>query len=79
MGYLFSSLCCIGGISGLANQKTARVGNAMGIIGVLGGVVTALAQLNLPAPLFAQAMVLLGAASAVGTTLGYKVAVTELP
>lgn len=51
----------------------------MGIIGVLGGVVTALASLNLPAPIFIQAMGLLGAASAVGLTLGYKVAVTELP
>ena len=79
MGYLFSSLCCIGGISGLANQKTARVGNSLGIIGVLGGVITALAQLNLPAPVFVQALSLLGAASAVGLTLGYKVAVTELP
>jgi len=53
MGYLFSSLCCIGGLSGLASQKTARVGNAMGIMGVAGGVVTALASLNLPAPVFA--------------------------
>jgi NAD(P) transhydrogenase len=52
MGYLFSSLCCIGGLSGLAAQRTARVGNAMGIIGVTGGVVTALASLNLPAPVF---------------------------
>lgn len=43
MGYLVSSLCCIAGISGLAAQKTARLGNSMGIIGVLGGVVTALA------------------------------------
>mmetsp|Transcript_22339 Transcript_22339/g.16798 ORF Transcript_22339/g.16798 Transcript_22339/m.16798 type:complete len:149 (-) Transcript_22339:1253-1699(-) len=53
MGYLFSSLCCIGGISGLSAQKTARIGNAMGIIGVLGGVITALASLHLPAPVFA--------------------------
>ena len=52
MGYLASSLLCIGGISGLSGQKTARVGNAMGIIGVLGGVVTALAQLSLPTPVF---------------------------
>jgi len=79
MGYLFSSLLCIGGISGLSNQKTARLGNSMGMIGVMGGVVTALAQLNLPAPVFAQALVLLGSAAAVGTTLGYKVEVTELP
>ena len=45
MGYLFSSLCCVAGISGLSAQKSSRVGNAMGIIGVLGGVVTALASL----------------------------------
>lgn len=43
MGYLFSSLCCIAGISGLSSQKTARLGNSMGIVGVLGGIVTALA------------------------------------
>jgi|HubBroStandDraft_3_1064219.scaffolds.fasta_scaffold1096227_2 hypothetical protein len=49
------------------------------MIGVLGGVVTALASLNLSAPVFMQAMILLGAASAIGTTLGLKVAVTELP
>jgi len=52
MGYLFSSLLCIGGIGGLSNQKTARVGNAMGIIGVTGGVITALASLQLPTPVF---------------------------
>jgi xanthosine utilization system XapX-like protein len=51
----------------------------MGILGVVGGVVTALAQLSLPAPVFIQALGLLGAASAVGLTVGYKVAVTELP
>ena len=79
MGYLFSSLCCIGGISGLSAQKSARVGNALGIMGVLGGVVTALASLNLPAPVFVQAMTLLSAAAAVGLTVGTKVAVTELP
>lgn len=79
MGYLCSSLLCVGGISGLSAQKTARIGNAMGIIGVLGGVVTALAQLNLPAPVFTQAMALLGAAAAIGASVGYKVPITELP
>jgi NAD(P) transhydrogenase len=33
MGYLAASLCCIGGITGLASQKTARIGNALGLIG----------------------------------------------
>lgn len=79
MGYLAASLCCIGGISGLAAQKTARVGNALGLIGVSTGVVTALAQLNFPPALFAQAMTLLGGAGGLGAYLGYRVALTELP
>lgn len=51
----------------------------MGIIGVVGGVITALAQLGLPPAVFTQAMILLGAASAVGLTVGYKVPITDLP
>jgi NAD(P) transhydrogenase len=40
-GYLAASLCCIGSIGGLANQKTARIGNALGVMGVSTGVLTA--------------------------------------
>ena len=79
MGYLASSLCCIGGISGLAAQKTSRIGNSLGIIGVSSGVVTALCALNFPAPLFVQALTLLGLGGAVGSYVGNKVAVTERP
>lgn len=79
MGYLAASLCAIGGITGLASQSTARVGNALGIIGISTGVVTALCQLNFPAPLLAQALFLLGAGGIAGLALGKKVAVTELP
>ncbi len=50
MGYLASSLCCIGGLSGLASQSTARVGNALGIMGVSSGVVTASLAMNFPFP-----------------------------
>ena len=79
MGYLAASLCCIGGISGLASQATARVGNALGLIGISTGVVTALCSLNFPAPLLTQALLLLGMGGAAGLVLGKKVAVTELP
>jgi NAD(P) transhydrogenase len=79
MGYLAASLCCIGGISGLASQSTARVGNALGLIGISTGVMTALCSLNFPAPLLTQALFLLGAGGAAGLVLGKKVAVTELP
>ncbi len=79
MGYLTASLCCIGGITGLASQSTARVGNALGIIGISTGIITALCALNFPGPLLTQALFLLAAGGAAGTVLGKKVAVTELP
>ena len=79
MGYLTASLCAIGGITGLASQSTARVGNALGIIGISTGVITALCALNFPAPLLTQALFLLGAGGAAGLVLGQRVAVTELP
>ena len=79
MGYLAASLCCIGGITGLASQTTARIGNALGLIGISTGVVTALTSLNFPAPLLAQALTLLLTGGIAGLVLGKKVAVTELP
>jgi NAD(P) transhydrogenase len=79
MGYLAASLCCVGGISGLASQSTARVGNALGLIGISTGVVTALCSLNFATPLLIQALTLLGLGGAAGLVLGKKVAVTELP
>ena len=47
-GYLASSLCCIAAITGLADQKTARLGNSLGMMGVATGMVTALIHLNFP-------------------------------
>ena len=73
MGYLAASLCCIGGITGLASQSTARVGNSLGLIGISTGVLTALASLNFPAPLLTQALILLGAGGLAGFTLGKRV------
>jgi len=79
MGYLAASLCCIGSISGLASQSTARVGNALGLIGISTGVLTALCSLSFPTPLLIQALSLLSFGGAAGLVLGKRVAVTELP
>lgn len=79
MGYIAASLACIGGITGLASQATSRIGNALGIIGITTGVVTALCSLNFPAPLLTQALCLLGAGGAAGFYLGKRVEVTQLP
>jgi len=79
MGYLAASLACIGGITGLASQATSRIGNALGILGISTGVVTALCSLSFPAPLLTQALCLLGAGGAAGFYLGKRVEVTQLP
>jgi len=52
-GYLFSSLCCIAGIAGLADQTTATLGASMGMTGIVGGISTALAALSFPPAVFA--------------------------
>lgn len=82
-GYLLSSLCCIGGIAGLSDQTTARLGSAMGITGIMGGITTCLAA-QLASGVFnpaimTQALVCLGAAGAVGAAIGSKVPITDLP
>jgi NAD(P) transhydrogenase len=37
MAYLGSSLMCIGALAGLSSQKTSRLGNTLGMMGVTGG------------------------------------------
>ena len=34
LAYLAASLCCVGALGGLSNQKTARLGNSLGMLGV---------------------------------------------
>ena len=51
----------------------------MGMTGIVGGITTALAQMSFPPAVFAQAMILLGSASALGAGIGKSVPITELP
>lgn len=66
MMYLGSGLCCVGALAGLSNQKTARLGNALGMMGVAGGLVATLGALKPSPELLAQ----MSAAMAVGGTAG---------
>jgi len=79
MAYLAGSIGCIGGIAGLSQQKTARAGNAMGMMGVAIGSAGALASVEWPAMVPLQ----IGGLAAVGGLAGFaiaqKVQVTELP
>jgi len=77
--FLASSLACIGAIGGLASQKTARFGNALGMVGVSSGIVATLGMMGYPPATLATAAALMGGGSALGLAVGSKVGVTELP
>ena len=66
MMYLGSGLLCVGALAGLSNQKTARLGNTLGMMGVAGGVIATLGALKPSPELLAQ----MSAAMAVGGTAG---------
>ena len=66
MAYLASSLCCVGALAGLSSQPTARLGNALGIIGVTGGVAATLGQLMPSHPVLAQMGLVCGAGGLIG-------------
>ncbi|KAK1345323.1 hypothetical protein QTO34_014034 [Cnephaeus nilssonii] len=64
--YLGSGLCCVGALAGLSTQGTARLGNALGMIGVAGGLAATLGGLNPNPELLAQ----MSGAMALGGTIG---------
>ncbi|XP_048388003.1 NAD(P) transhydrogenase, mitochondrial-like [Stegostoma tigrinum] len=79
MMYLGSGLCCVGALAGLSTQNTARLGNALGMIGVAGGIAATLGGLK-PSP---ELLVQMSGAMAVGGTLGLGIAsriqISDLP
>merc|ERR1711899_717115 len=79
MAYLTSSLCCVGALAGLSSQPTARLGNALGMIGVSGGVAATLGQLMPSHPVLAQMGMAAGAGGLIGTAIAKKIEITDLP
>jgi len=78
---LASALCCIGAISMLASQQTARTGNALGSAGVLLGLAaTAGPRLaTASADMLMQAAGALGVGGVVGLAIAARCAITDLP
>jgi H+-translocating NAD(P) transhydrogenase len=79
MAYLAASLCCVGALGGLSSQKTARIGNVLGMIGVSGGIAATLGQL---APSTDVMMQMAGVAALGGTfggVIAKKIEITDLP
>lgn len=56
MAYLASSGLCIGAIGCLSSQKTARLGNTLGLLGVGGGVAACLGAMGGDPALLAQTL-----------------------
>lgn len=80
--YLASGLCCIGGIWGLSKQSTARMGNALGMMGVSVGSVATIGLLvnqGMSIEVFAQMGLLTAIGGTTGLAIGSRIAVTELP
>merc|ERR1712198_405934 len=79
MGYLGSSLCCVGALAGLSSQPTARLGNALGMIGVSGGVAATLGSLLPSHPVLAQMGATAAGGALIGSTIAKRIEITDLP
>ncbi|KAM7369090.1 hypothetical protein PAMP_013387 [Pampus punctatissimus] len=79
MMYLGSGLCCVGALAGLSNQSTARLGNALGMMGVAGGIVAALGALKPSPELLAQMSAAMAVGGTAGLTIAKRIQITDLP
>ncbi|KAF5373660.1 hypothetical protein D9758_000624 [Tetrapyrgos nigripes] len=78
-GYLASSILCIGSLSGLGSQATARQGNALGILGVSSGILASLAAVGFPPEVLVQFAGVAAIGGGLGTIIGRRITATELP
>merc|ERR1719462_253391 len=79
MAYLTSGLCCIGALGGLSAQPTARLGNALGIIGVTSGIAATLGLLQPSHEVLAQMAMTCGAGGLIGSVIAKRIEITDLP
>jgi NAD(P) transhydrogenase len=79
LAYAAASVSCISSIACLASQQTARIGNALGIIGVGTGLAATLGAMQATPEAYMQAAALLGTGGALGTGIAARMAITDLP
>lgn len=77
--YLVSSALCIAAIACLSQQSSARTGNALGLIGVSGGIVATLGGLNTDPGTYTQVIGSLAAGGLVGNQIASRINITDLP
>ena len=78
-GYLVSSVLCIGALTGLGSQTTARSGNLLGILGVTSGVLASLTAAGFSPETLIQCLGVAGVGSIIGALIGRRISPTELP
>ncbi|CAF2923167.1 unnamed protein product [Rotaria sp. Silwood2] len=79
LAYLAASLCCVGALGGLSNQKTARLGNSLGMIGVSLGLAATLGAIHLDMPLITQIGTIMTTGVSLGALVARRIAITDLP
>ncbi|KAL2699216.1 hypothetical protein AAEP93_009191 [Penicillium crustosum] len=78
-GYLVSTMLCMGSISSLASQLTARRGNIFGILGVVSGILASLAAVGFSPETLTQFTAVAGTGALVGGLIGRRITPTGLP
>merc|ERR1711863_95343 len=79
MAYLASGLACIGALGGRSAQPTARLGNALGMIGVSSGVAATLGLLQPNPEVLTQMAICAAGGGLLGTGIAKKIEITDLP
>jgi len=79
MAYLCSSLCCIGALAGLSTQPTARAGNALGMIGIAGGLASTIGVIAPPMEVLQQMGIAMAVGGTAGAVVANRVVITDLP
>ncbi|EGX87786.1 NAD(P) transhydrogenase [Cordyceps militaris CM01] len=78
-GYLASSVLCIGSLSSLASQSTARMGNMLGMLGVSSGVLASLLAAGFSPEVLTQFGALASIGILAGALIGKRITPTDLP
>ncbi|XP_039628796.1 NAD(P) transhydrogenase, mitochondrial-like [Polypterus senegalus] len=79
MMYLGSGLCCVGALAGLSAQTTSRLGNALGMIGVAGGIAATLGALKPSPELLSQMTAAMATGGTIGLTIAKRIEISDLP
>ena len=79
LAYAAASVACISSIACLSSQQTARLGNALGMVGVGTGIAATLGAMQATPEAYMQAAALLGSGGLVGAGIAARMAITDLP